>query len=141
MRNMCGTIFYIKTNVLQDFHICMSVPLNATGIRWIAEFTDYNFKVKYCPAKLSNDYDFWSHCPIEEVLKSYSKESSLSNLFLLIPRKFVNWNVLDLLLDNKIKNGNPNLLIPNKKNNPTISPILNFGKSKNKPTFEQKMGL
>ena len=28
MRNLCGTIFYIKTNVLQDFHICMSVPLN-----------------------------------------------------------------------------------------------------------------
>ena len=27
MRNMCGTIFYIKTNVLQDFHICMNVPL------------------------------------------------------------------------------------------------------------------
>ena len=27
MRNMCGTIFYIKTNVLQDFHISMSVPL------------------------------------------------------------------------------------------------------------------
>ena len=28
MRNLCGTIFYIKTNVLQDFRICMSVPLN-----------------------------------------------------------------------------------------------------------------
>ena len=28
MRNLCGTIFYIKTNVLQDFHICMSVPLS-----------------------------------------------------------------------------------------------------------------
>ena len=27
MRNMCGTIFYIKTNVLQDFHICTNVPL------------------------------------------------------------------------------------------------------------------
>ena len=27
MRNLCGTTFYIKTNVLQDFHICMSVPL------------------------------------------------------------------------------------------------------------------
>ena len=27
MRNLCGTIFYIKTNVLQDFRICMSVPL------------------------------------------------------------------------------------------------------------------
>ena len=32
MRNLCGTIFYIKTNVLQDFHICMSVPLkNSTA--------------------------------------------------------------------------------------------------------------
>ena len=29
MRNLCGTIFYVKTNVLQDFHICMSVPLNS----------------------------------------------------------------------------------------------------------------
>ena len=27
MRNMCDTIFYTKTNVLEDFHICMSVPL------------------------------------------------------------------------------------------------------------------
>ena len=30
MRNLCGTIFYIKTNVLQDFRICMSVPLKST---------------------------------------------------------------------------------------------------------------
>ena len=28
MRNLCGTIFYIKTNVLQGFHICMNVPLS-----------------------------------------------------------------------------------------------------------------
>ena len=27
MRNLRGTIFYMKTNVLQDFHICISVPL------------------------------------------------------------------------------------------------------------------
>ena len=27
MRNLCGTIFYIKANVLQNFHICMSVLL------------------------------------------------------------------------------------------------------------------
>ena len=29
MRNLCGTVFYIKTNVLQDFRICMSVPLTS----------------------------------------------------------------------------------------------------------------
>ena len=35
MRNMCGTIFYIKTNVLQDFHISMSVPLSFGELREI----------------------------------------------------------------------------------------------------------
>ena len=29
MRNLCGTIFCIKTNVLQDFRFCMSVPLKS----------------------------------------------------------------------------------------------------------------
>ena len=27
MRNLRDTVFYVKTNVLQDFHICISVPL------------------------------------------------------------------------------------------------------------------
>ena len=27
MRNLRGTVFYMKTNELQDFHICISVPL------------------------------------------------------------------------------------------------------------------
>ena len=29
MRNRRGTTFYMKTNVLQDFHICISVPLRS----------------------------------------------------------------------------------------------------------------
>ena len=28
MHNLGDNIFYMKTNVLQDFHICMSVPLS-----------------------------------------------------------------------------------------------------------------
>ena len=27
LRNLCDTIFCMRTNVLQDFHICISVPL------------------------------------------------------------------------------------------------------------------
>ena len=27
MRNMCDIVFSLKTNVLQNFHICISVPL------------------------------------------------------------------------------------------------------------------
>ena len=30
MRNLRGTIFYMKTNILQDFCICISAPL--TGV-------------------------------------------------------------------------------------------------------------
>ena len=29
MCNMCDTVFYMKMNVLQNFHICISVPLKA----------------------------------------------------------------------------------------------------------------
>ena len=29
MRNLRGTTFYMKTNVLEDFDICISVPLSA----------------------------------------------------------------------------------------------------------------
>ena len=32
MRNLCDTLFYINTNVLQDFHICMSVPLICSAL-------------------------------------------------------------------------------------------------------------
>ena len=32
MRNLRDTIFYMKANVLQDFHICMSVPLMETSL-------------------------------------------------------------------------------------------------------------
>ena len=34
MRNLRDTIFYMKTNVLQDFHICISVPLNKIKLKF-----------------------------------------------------------------------------------------------------------
>ena len=33
MRNLCGTIFYMTTNVLEDFHICIGVPLIELALR------------------------------------------------------------------------------------------------------------
>ena len=97
--------------------------LNATGMCWIVELADYNFKVKYCPGKISNDCNFLSCFPIQEVLKSHSKEISLENLSLLILWKLAesNWlsvsavnlsfleKHLDLSLNYEIKNINPNL--------------------------------
>ena len=103
------------------FSYVMSVAkLNATGMCWIVELADYNFKVKYWPWKISNDCNFLSCFPREEVLKSHSKEISLENLSSLILRKLAesNWlsvsavnlsfleKHLDLSLDYEIKNIN-----------------------------------
>ena len=38
MRNLRDTMFYMKMNVLQDFHICISVPLNINSVRNKFEF-------------------------------------------------------------------------------------------------------
>ena len=46
MRNLCGTIFYIKTNVLQDFHICMSVPLTNSPRIMACDLSPSSFKLK-----------------------------------------------------------------------------------------------
>ena len=102
--------------------VMSTAKLNATGMRWIAELADYNFKVKYRPGKMT---DFLSRYLTEEVMKSHSKEISLENISSLIPRNSaknnwlpvsaVNSNVLekhlDLSLDYEIENINPNLWI------------------------------
>ena len=101
-------------------YVMSMAKLNATGMCWIVELADYNFKVKYWPWKISNDCNFLSCFPREKVLKSHSKEISLENLSSLILRKLAesNWlsvsavnlsfleKHLDLSLDYEIKNIN-----------------------------------
>ena len=56
MRNLCGVIFYMKKNVLQDIHICICTPLsNVINIHLsLKSFTFYEFKLlnknlNFCP--------------------------------------------------------------------------------------------
>ena len=51
MRNLRGTICYIKTNVLQDFRICMSVPLKSVQISNVKTMiTEFPYKdVSFLP--------------------------------------------------------------------------------------------
>ena len=63
MRNMCGTIFYIKTYVLQDFHTCMSVPLSmhlaSLTITWKPTNKDIDNFISYLKSKLINWFQKW----------------------------------------------------------------------------------
>ena len=43
MRNLCDTIFYMKTDVWQDFHICSSVPLINLHVQTLKFFRVYFF--------------------------------------------------------------------------------------------------
>ena len=70
--------------------------LNAMGMCWIAELADYSFKIKYFPGKISNDCNFLSCYPVEEVLKSHPKEISLENISSLILRKSAENNRLSV---------------------------------------------
>ena len=45
MRNLRGTTFYMKTNVLEDFHICISVPLSANPIKWSSTLKQFTGSV------------------------------------------------------------------------------------------------
>ena len=52
MRNLCVTVFYIKTNVLQNFHICISVP---SSVRvWIKWFSVWVQLQSLCFAQIHN---------------------------------------------------------------------------------------
>lgn len=112
---------YFDNNPLS--YVMFMEKLNATGMCWIVALADYNFKVKYCPGKISNNCNFLSCFPIQEVLKSHSKEISLENLSSLILWKLAESNWLsvsavnlsflekhvDMSLDYELKNVNPNL--------------------------------
>ena len=42
--------------------------LNATAHRWVAELTDFQFVIKYCPGKVNINADALSHIPIENIM-------------------------------------------------------------------------
>ena len=47
MRNMRDNIFYLKTNVLQDFHVCVSVDLKFCIIFNMISFVNIQASVKF----------------------------------------------------------------------------------------------
>ena len=47
MCNLCGTFFYVMTNVFQDFHICFSVTLKTKSVFCIKCTTYWGSSVKF----------------------------------------------------------------------------------------------
>lgn len=67
-------------------YIMSSAKLNATGCRWVAELSDYNFTIRYRPGKENIDADSLSRMPlnIEEMMEQCTEELSFDCVAALI---------------------------------------------------------
>ena len=46
-------------------YVMTSLKLNASGMRWVSELSNYNFSIKYRPGKVSADCDHLSRMPVK----------------------------------------------------------------------------
>lgn len=67
-------IVYTDNNPLT--YVLTSAKLNAVGMRWVNDLTDYNFSIKYRPGKLNVDSDYLSRrsLGIEELRRECTEE-------------------------------------------------------------------
>ena len=67
-------------------HVTTSAKLNATGLRWVAQLSDYQFVIKYRPGKNGNDADGLSRNPIsvKEFEQKCTETCSQENLHALM---------------------------------------------------------
>ena len=59
-------------------YVLSSARLNASGLRWISELADFNFKIEYRPGKINLDADTLSRLPqnFESYMKTCTEETT-----------------------------------------------------------------
>ena len=55
-------------------YVMTSAKLNATGMRWVADLSGYDFELKYRPGKLNGDADGLSRNPVSEDIETLERE-------------------------------------------------------------------
>ena len=60
-----GPPFIVYTDNNPLTYVLTTAKLNATGLRWVADLSDYNFTIKYRPGKANVDVDYFSCRPLE----------------------------------------------------------------------------
>ena len=56
-------VVYTDNNPLT--YVLSTAKLNATGIRWVSELADFNFKIRYRPSRVHRDADGLSRMPMD----------------------------------------------------------------------------
>ena len=134
-------------------YVMSTAKLNATGMRWISELADFNFKVKYTLGKSSQDCDYLSRNPVEE---SYTEETDLGSFKIFvnsISNVENNWltvtakqskileTYLNLKPDKELIKINCETLKYEQLNDRIISPIFEAVSSQNRPSFKDQKSM
>ena len=61
-----------------------NLQINLITIHWVLEFSDFDFKVTYRPGKISQDCDYLSRNPVEDIFSSYTKKTDWDNIKILV---------------------------------------------------------
>ena len=94
-----GEPFDIYTDNNPLTYILTTAKLNATGMRWVAELSDYNFKIHYKPGPTNVDCDYLSRRPtgIEEYKKLCTESVDLKSVSAMVSRVPQETSVLAVL--------------------------------------------
>ena len=71
-----GLKFTVFTDNNPLTYVLSSAKLNATGLRWVAQLSDYLFDIKYKPGKLNIDADYLSRHPIDTFAERENDEEN-----------------------------------------------------------------
>ena len=133
-----------------------TAKLNVTGMRWVSELADFNFKVKYKPGKTSQDCDYLLRNPVENKFSSYTEETNLDNLKILVnsisnventwltvtaKQPKILETYLNLKPDKELIKIDCETLKYEQLNDRIISPIFRAISSQNQPIFKDQKSL
>ena len=128
-------------------YVMSTAKVNATGMRWVPELADFNFKVKYRPGKSSRNWLLRN--PVEDKCSSYTEEtdinsiSNVENNWLTVTAKQpeVLETYLNLKPDKELIKIDCETLKYEQLNDTIISPISRAISSQNQPIFKDQKSL
>ena len=145
--------FMVYTDNNPLTYVLSSAKLNASGLRWISELANFNFKIKYRPGKINHDADTLSRlsqnfesymetCTEETTTDTrqavvYAAKISEQGEFTWISSLTTDYNVLairDSGKENTFETINAVDLCQSQAQDQTISRVLNFVSKKIKPS-------
>ena len=142
-----GPEFTVFTDNNPLTYVMTSAKLNATGLRWVSELSNFNFNIKYRPGKKNVDADYLSRnaLDIDELSPMCTEDLCRENINIICSTRGITANTHNVSIDHLSADENPLSIVDDEKlakeqvNDPVIGPIYQAVLSAKRPsTMEWK---